>query len=149
MQIDDKLFRSIYIWKELDKIRENKNVSYSKLSSDMWLKSYQPISNPLQWKIIWSDKLFKRIAEALWIWDKEVNEIFKNADLELTRRKYPEEFEEKKDNNEEIQNFLKMTREEQRQYFLNQMALSVKWVNKEAFIKDLDTTIDFFINKYK
>ena len=42
-----------------------------------------------------------------------------------------------------------MTREEQREYFLWQMALSVNWKNREAFIADVDKTIDFFLEKYK
>lgn len=105
MEIDDKLFRSIYIWKEIDKIREYKNINYTTLAELMWLKSYQPLSNPLQWKIIWSDKLFKRIAKAIWISEKKIEEIFKNADLELTKKKYPEEFQEKTQKQLDSDNF--------------------------------------------
>ena len=42
-----------------------------------------------------------------------------------------------------------MTREEQRAYFLKQMAFSVSWKNRDAFMEDVDKTIDFFLEKYK
>lgn len=96
-------------------------------------------------KIYSSEKYYIRMLEALDFSEKEIKEIM----LEARRIKNIAENWWEMEEQTEIQNFLKMSREEQRKYFLEQMALSVKWVNKEAFIKDLDTTIDFFINKYK
>ena len=82
----------------------------------------------------------------LWFTDKDVKEIERKAKENLYRREY---WKEINNNSEEIEKFKKMTREEQREYFLWQMALSVNWKNREAFIADVYKTIDFFLEKYK
>lgn len=95
-------------------------------------------------KIYSSEKYYIRMLEALNFSEKEINDIM------LEARKIKNNAENWEINeNDEIEKFKKMTREEQREYFLWQMALSVNWKNREAFIADVDKTIDFFLEKYK
>ncbi len=95
-------------------------------------------------KIYSSEKYYIRMLEALNFSGKEINDIM------LEARKIKNNAENWEINeNDEIEKFKKMTREEQREYFLWQMALSVNWKNREAFIADVDKTIDFFLEKYK
>ena len=96
-------------------------------------------------KIYSSEKYYIRMLEALNFSEREINEIM----IEARKIKNNAENWLEDNENEEIEKFKKMTREEQREYFLWQMALSVNWKNREAFIADVDKTIDFFLEKYK
>ncbi len=96
-------------------------------------------------KIYSSEKYYIRMLEALNFSEREINDIM----LEARKIKNNAENWLEDNENEEIEKFKKMTREEQREYFLWQMALSVNWKNREAFIADVDKTIDFFLEKYK
>ena len=96
-------------------------------------------------KIYSSEKYYIRMLEALNFSEREINDIM----LEARKIKNNAENWLEDNENEELEKFKKMTREEQREYFLWQMALSVNWKNREAFIADVDKTIDFFLEKYK
>ena len=104
------------------------------------------LSNIFSWKKWLIEEKFNQLMGWLWFTDKDVKEIERKAKENLYRREY---WKEINNNSEEIEKFKKMTREEQREYFLWQMALSVNWKNREAFIADVDKTIDFFLEKYK
>lgn len=119
---------------------------------ELWKKIWVTQSSVNQYlnlsKIYSSEKYYIRMLEALNFWENEINTIIKES-RRIQRNAEFWDLQLDNENNEEIKNFLKMSREEQRQYFLKQIALSVKGINRDAFIKDLDSTIDFFINKYK
>ena len=92
-----------------------------------------------------NEKYYIRMLEAL-----EFNEIqIKEILLEARRIKNNAENWVDISYDDKINNFLKMSEEEKEKFFLDQIALSVKWINREAFKKDLQETINFFINKYK
>ena len=142
--IDSKIVRGAYIGAELKKIIEEKWIQIIEIAAKAWT-SQPNVSNALNAKKSFSDDFFRKIAEAIPLTDIEIKKIFQRADQEEYRYKYWTDIEK----SDEIEEFKKMTREEQRAYFLKQMAFSVSWKNRDAFIEDVDKTIDFFLEKYK
>ena len=132
--IDSKIVRGAYIGAELKKIIEEKWIQIIEIAAKAWT-SQPNVSNDF----------FRKIAEAIPLTDTEIKKIFQKADQEEYRYKYWTDIEK----SDEIEEFKKMTREEQRAFFLKQMAFSVSWKNRDAFMEDVDKTIDFFLEKYK
>ena len=60
------------------------------VAEKMW--TWHPsVINVLNWKKQASDKFFIRIWEAIWLSEKEIQDIFKKADLEKYKNKYWED----------------------------------------------------------
>lgn len=144
MTIDPKIIRIQYIVNSINSELEKRKITKTELAERIWIT--QPAVTPfLTMKRMWTDDYYEKIMK-WFLTESEIKKIFQKADEELYKYKY---WKEINNNSEEIEKFKKMTREEQREYFLWQMALSVNWKNREAFIADVDKTIDFFLEKYK
>ncbi len=90
MEIDPKLVKSSFISNKIKKILNEKNITITQISENIWA-SRPSISNILNWKVIWSDNIFKKLLKAIWLTDKQIKEIFKEADLETLKYKYWED----------------------------------------------------------
>ena len=137
--------KALYIVNKINRKIAEKKITQEEFWKMIWvtqasINQYLNLS-----KIYSSEKYYIRMLEALNFSEKEINDIM----LEARKIKNNAENWLADNENEEIEKFKKMTREEQREYFLWQMALSVNWKNREAFIADVDKTIDFFLEKYK
>ncbi len=90
MSIDPKLIRSAFIGGKIKNIIEERGMTITSIVEKMWV-SHPSIINSLNWKVSWSDKLFTRICNAIWLSEREINEIFKEADKEAYKFKYWED----------------------------------------------------------
>lgn len=96
MYINSKLVRTWYIWKTIKKIIEEKWITLTSIEAKV--KIAQPtISNTLNGKRSASDEFFRKIAKAIPLTEKEIDEIFMNADIEELKYKYWEDFLTKKE----------------------------------------------------
>lgn len=87
MFIQPKLVRSAYIWKTLKDIIEEKKITLNEVADKLWTY-YTALSPVLNWKKSWADKLFIKIAKAIWLSDSEIEKIFFEADWEELIYKY-------------------------------------------------------------
>ena len=87
MYINSKLVRTWYIWKTIKKIIEEKWITLTSIEAKV--KIAQPtISNTLNGKRSASDEFFRKIAKAIPLTEKEIDEIFMNADIEELKNNY-------------------------------------------------------------
>lgn len=89
-KINPNLIRSSHIWSMLKDIIESKWLTITEVS-DKISASRPSISNALNWKIVWSDSLYRKIWTAIWLKESEIKEIFKKADQEEYAYKYKED----------------------------------------------------------
>ncbi len=80
-KIKPELIRSSYVWEKLKNIIEKKWITLTSIADKMGT-SHPALSRALNWHNSVSDKFFKRIAETIFISEKELNNIFKEADIE-------------------------------------------------------------------
>ena len=90
MYIDSKTARSAYLWHTYKELIEEHAFNISEIAEKMWT-SQPNLSNALNWKKSFSDKFFTKIWKAIWLTDKQIKEIFKEADLETLKYKYWED----------------------------------------------------------
>ncbi len=80
----DRRFFSAYIWKKLGVIREDKGITIADLASRIWNSSGN-VSNILNGKIAVSIDQIWKVAQALWLSEKEFDKLTlaaKEADIE-------------------------------------------------------------------
>lgn len=71
----DDMFFSREMWKYLSKIRNDKEITLQDLSKKMWEKSHTRATSALNGSRKESDAFFSRIAEALWLSEKEYERL--------------------------------------------------------------------------
>jgi len=86
-KVSSDLVRSAYIGGKLKSIIDDKNLVISDIAVKIWT-SQPALSRNLNWKTWWSDNFFKKVWKAIWLSDKEIQEIFKKADQEEYKYKY-------------------------------------------------------------
>ena len=137
--------KASYIVDKINRKMQEKKITQEELWKKMNLSQASINQYLTLAKMYSNEKYYIRMLEAL-----EFNEIqIKEILLEARRIKNNAENWVDISYDDKINNFLKMSEEEKEKFFLDQIALSVKWINREAFKKDLQETINFFINKYK
>lgn len=90
MKVNPDIIKSCYIWAKIREIIESKNTTISKIAEKMWV-SQPSVSRVLSWKVWGSDNFFIKAFEVLWLSQKEMTQIFKEADLEKYKYKYWED----------------------------------------------------------
>lgn len=109
VKINSDIIRSAYLWAEFKKNIENKWKTITSIAEIMWI-SQPALSRVLNWKVWWSDNMFQKIWKAIPLTEKEIDEIFMNADIEELKYKYWEDFLTRKEYS--FEELLEMVREQ-------------------------------------
>ncbi len=127
MYIDPKIARTSYLWHTYKTLLANNEYNISEIAEKMWT-SQPNLSNALNWKKSFSDKFFTKIWKAIWLTDREIKAIFKEADKEEYKYKYWEDIED-------IWSFDVIL---SREY----------WINDKEAINDIKKYLEFIKEKY-
>lgn len=88
MSYENIMFITKHIGDKMNKIRKDKldawdeNMKLENLAKKMWKKNYTNFSPILQWKRPWSIEIFKEIWLAIWMSEKEIDELILEARIE-------------------------------------------------------------------
>lgn len=74
----DKQFFNKFLWKKLKIVRASKNITFENLAKQVWV-SYSYIVNMFNWRQIATLEKWKVIAEWLWVYEKEFDQIVREA----------------------------------------------------------------------
>jgi len=95
-----KIIRSNYLWNYFKKIISEKSLTITEVAKKMW--TTQPaLSRSLNWNMVSSDNLFLKVWNSIWLTEKEIQEIFKNADIEEYKYKYGDDILEHREMTDE------------------------------------------------
>ena len=81
MKVDSKIYRQMYIWKKLSFEKERINITNKDIENKVWFNQSW-ISTALKWTKQTSDDKFRKIWKAIWMIDKQLDDLFEEADLE-------------------------------------------------------------------
>lgn len=96
MEANSKIIRQSYIWKIISNIASKKWITNTDIAKTLWVT--QPwISSTLRGVKQASDDSFRKIWQAIWLSNKELDKIFYEADLEEMKYKHGEKFNTSRD----------------------------------------------------
>jgi len=148
--ISSALVRSWFLWLKIKKILREKELSITELAEKSWV-SRPTLTNVFNWKKAWSDDLFKKVMEAIWLTSIEIKKIFQEADLEEYKYKYWEEIDLiPQADLEIIPNTEKIKLEimdELGEEFIKELSLSRKFRNNDTLIDEAREIWNFMKNE--
>lgn len=132
MKIDSKIIRTKYIWNYLTKCLDTFKVTRSEIANKMWIT--QPtVSAALLWTRPVSDDKFREIWLTIWLHNKDIDNLFKDADTQEFLYKHWEKSLNDLNTLEDIDFDLMLSRE--------------YWITDSDAIKDIKKYIEFIKNK--
>ncbi len=96
MWVDSKLIRGWYIGWKIKELIENSDLTITELSNKIW-SSRPTVNNVLNWRTSWTDNFYTKIMKWIWLSDKDIIKIFKEADREEFLYKYDEDISNDKE----------------------------------------------------